>query len=275
MTVHPVKHREESMAHSSDDDIVIDVRDVSVRFGQQTAVDRLNLEIRAGERVAILGQTGAGKSTLLSLLVGSLKPTSGSVRVSDRDPVESGNALRGTMAMVFQQPSLIPWRTALGNVEVGLQIMGRSRAQRRSRAQEWLTRVHLSGAEAKYPVQLSGGMRQRVALARAFVTEPQLLLLDESLSALDEVTADSLRKDIIELADATGTTAVIVTHNIAEAFAMAHRVLVLAKPAQIVAEYDTSTVDLEDAVAFVQLRRDVHALMAGRPEERSDSLRGR
>lgn len=266
MTVQPVTQAEKMARGESDSpgDIVIDVQEASVRFGQQVVVDRLDLRVSNGERVAILGQTGAGKSTLLSLLVGSLEPTKGSVRVAGRDPFSAGRSLQGTMAMVFQQPSLIPWRTAIGNVEVGLQIMGVPRAQRRQRAEEWLERVHLAGAERKYPSQLSGGMRQRVALARAFVTEPRLLLLDESLSALDEVTANALRTEIIDLAEATSTTAVVVTHNIAEAFEMAHRVLVLAKPAQIVAEYDTGTIDLADPVAFARLRHEVKAMMAGR-----------
>src|SRR5690606_29775605 len=116
------------------------------------------------------------------------------------------------------------------------------REQRRQRALDWLKRVHLDHAADLYPSQLSGGMRQRVSLARAFVVNPQLVLLDESFSALDEVTANDLRNDFVELRRATGTTAIVVTHSIDEAFHVSDRVMVFARPARLVAEYDSADV---------------------------------
>jgi|EndMetStandDraft_8_1072994.scaffolds.fasta_scaffold41956_2 ABC-type nitrate/sulfonate/bicarbonate transport system ATPase subunit len=240
---------------------VIDVASVDVRFGDVVAVEDLSFVVHEGERVAILGQTGAGKSTLLNLLVGALAPTSGSVRVADLDPVADWAGMQGKIAIAFQSPRLLPWRTAQANVALGLQILGVAKDERLRRSDEWLARVHLGDAGARYPAQLSGGMRQRVALARAFAVQPDVLLLDEAFSALDEVTAARLRADFLEVAAEAGTTAVIVTHSIEEAFGLAHRVLVLRRPATVAATFDTADLDLEDPVALMELRREVRGLM--------------
>lgn len=241
---------------------VIEVDRVQVHFGDVVAVRDLSFVVHEGERVAILGRTGAGKSTLLNLLVGALKPTSGRVRVGGLDPVADWAAMQGKIAIAFQSPRLLPWRTARTNVALGLQILGVGREERLRRADEWLERVHLGDAGKRYPAQLSGGMRQRVALARAFAIQPDVLLLDEAFSALDEVTASQLRADFVEVANEAGTTAVIVTHSIEEAFGLAHRVLVLKRPATVAATFDTSTIDLNDSVGFANLRREVWMLMS-------------
>jgi NitT/TauT family transport system ATP-binding protein len=217
---------------------VIEMEHVEVRFGQHTAVEDFTLTMAAGERVAILGRTGAGKSTLLSLLVGSAPATRGTVRVLGLDPFSSHRDLQGRVSMAFQAPNLMPWRTAIGNVRIGLEVLKRDRTTRSTIAQEWLERVHLGDAARKFPNQLSGGMRQRVSLARAFAIDPELVFLDESFSALDELTAQELRSDFVDLCDAAGASAVVVTHSIEEAFEIAHRVIVLAKPAKVIAEFD-------------------------------------
>lgn len=241
---------------------VIDVINADVHFGNVTAVDDLSFTVHEGERVAILGQTGAGKSTLLNLLIGALAPTSGTVHVADLDPVGDWAAMQGKIAIAFQGPRLLPWRTAKTNVAVGLEILGVDKAERLRRASEWLERVHLGDAMTRYPSQLSGGMRQRVALARAFAVQPDVLLLDEAFSALDEVTAGQLRADFLSVAEDAGTTAVIVTHSIEEAFGLAHRVLVLRRPATVAATFETSSIDLADPVRVQELRDEVRELMS-------------
>ncbi|MEO2108459.1 MAG: ATP-binding cassette domain-containing protein [Actinomycetota bacterium] len=235
--------------------------DVTVRFGNVTAVEGLSFDVRAGERVAVLGRTGAGKSTVLNLVVGNLAPAAGTVRVVDLDPVRDADAMQGRLSMAFQSPQLLPWRTALDNVALGLEVLGVDRRERLARATHWLERVHLQDAVDRFPAQLSGGMAQRVSLARAFAIDPDLVLLDESFSALDEVTSAALRSDFVELAEQASQSALIVTHNIQEAFEVAHRVLVMARPARCVGEFVTAEYDLTDPMAMSQVRDAVRELM--------------
>lgn len=244
------------------DKAVVRLEQVSVRFGPTVAAQDLSFTVTRGERVAILGRTGAGKSTLLNLLIGNLSPTEGSVRVDGADPYLEHKKLQGLIGMAFQTPSLLPWLTALDNAAVGLRIIGINRKESRERAMEWLAKVNLAHAADRYPSQLSGGMRQRVSLARAFAIEPKLVLLDESFSALDEVTANQLRNDFIQLSNDTNATALIVTHSIEEAFVLGHRVLVFDSPAQIVGEYGTSKYPVGDE-QFALVRQEIHELMRG------------
>lgn len=243
------------------DTAVVSFTEVRQEFSSVVAVQDLSLEIRRGERLAILGRTGAGKSTLLNLLIGNLRPTRGTVRVDGIDPYAEHARLQGVIGMAFQSPRLLPWRTALDNVAVGMEILGVAKAERLERARSWLERMHLGDSVDLYPSQLSGGMRQRVSLARAFSIEPAMVLLDESFSALDEVTARELRDDFVELAHAEHKTALIVTHNIEEAFAIAHRVLLLGRPARILADYDVAASPAVGTTDFGELRRSIHQQM--------------
>ncbi len=144
--------------------------------------------------VALVGQTGAGKSTALNLILGQIKPTTGTVTVHGCDPFKDFQALRGQVAVSFQSDRLIPWRTAGKNVELGLEILHFPKQDGREKAEEWRMRVELANLHHdKYPDQMSGGMRQRVSLARALVVDPDLVLLDESFSQLDQVTSKALR----------------------------------------------------------------------------------
>ena len=235
--------------------------DVTVRFGNVTAVEGLSFDVRTGERVAVLGRTGAGKSTVLNLVVGNLAPAAGTVRVVDLDPVRDADAMQGRLSMAFQSPQLLPWRTALDNVALGLEVLGVDRRERLARATHWLERVHLQDAVDRFPAQLSGGMAQRVSLARAFAIEPDLVLLDESFSALDEVTSAALRSDFVELAEQASQSALIVTHNIREAFEVGHRVLVMGRPARCVGEFVAVEYDLENPTIMSRLRESVRDLM--------------
>lgn len=246
---------------SFENETVIDFSGVRHEFGDVVAVEDLDLKIGKGERVAILGRTGAGKSTVMNLLVGNMTPTRGTVRVDGRDPYAEHNLLQGRIGMAFQGPRLLPWRTAEANVAIGQEILKVDKRERLANARKWLEKMQLGDAAKMYPNQLSGGMRQRVSLARAFSIDPAFILLDESFSALDEVTARELRDDFVKLADAEHKTAVIVTHNIEEAFAIAHRVILLGRPARILAEYQTSQEPAVGTPEFSALRRSIHDLM--------------
>lgn len=213
---------------------------VSKTFGRRdetgaliAAIGDLSLEIAAGELVAVLGKTGCGKSTMFNMIAGLLDPSEGKVRVEGRDPFRDFDWYRGRMAIVFQNDRLLPWRTALKNVELGLEMLDIAPAERRQRAQLWLSKLGLKGHEHDYPHSLSGGMRQRVAIARAFATNAKLLLCDESFSALDEMTAQRLRDEFAALVRENGKTAVFITHSIEEAMQLGDRLLVLERPARI------------------------------------------
>ena len=201
--------------------------------GAFRAVDDLSLEIHAGTRVALLGKTGCGKSTMFNMIAGLLDPTEGTVTVNGRDPFREFDAFRGKLAVVFQNDRLLPWRTAIGNVEIGLEMLGLSPQERRDMAQRWLTQLGLGGHENDYPHALSGGMRQRVSIARAFATNAGLLLCDEPFSALDEITGQRLREEFVSLVREKRKTAVFITHSINEAFQIGDRIVVLTRPAKI------------------------------------------
>ena len=191
-----------------------------------TALQDVDLTVRRGEVVALLGRSGSGKSTLLRIMAGLIPPTSGTV-VSDGKPVERANE---DVAMVFQSFALLPWLTVLENVEIGLEARGIGRSSRARRALRAIDMVGLDGFESAYPRELSGGMKQRVGCARAFVMEPKVLFMDEPFSALDVLTAENLRGEIDDLwnsKDFPSESILIVTHNIEEAALLADRVVIL------------------------------------------------
>jgi NitT/TauT family transport system ATP-binding protein len=201
--------------------------------GDFTAVDRLSFEIGRGEIVAVLGKTGCGKSTMFNLVAGLLEPSSGGVAVIGHDPFGEFDFFRGKIGIVFQNDRLMPWRTALDNVMLGLDILDVERAEAERVARAWLARLGLTGHENDYPHALSGGMRQRVSIARAFAVEPEILLCDEPFSALDEMTARDLRAEFVRLVRQNGKTAVFITHSINEAMEIGERVMVFHRPARI------------------------------------------
>jgi NitT/TauT family transport system ATP-binding protein len=232
-------------------------RDVWRSFDGVPAVAGLTFALRPGEIVACVGVTGAGKSTVLRMIMGSLVPDRGEIRVLGHDPAREAALLRGKIAPVFQTDRLLPWRSALENAELGLEILGVPPAERRRRALAWLERLGLAGAASKLPHELSGGMRQRVSLARAFALDPQLLLLDEAFSHLDEVTAASVREDFLALVRPLGTTCLLVTHSVAEALDVADRILVVGRPARVIAEVRDTARARADPGARERIRREV------------------
>lgn len=188
-------------------------------------LDDVNLELYEGEIVALLGKSGSGKSTLLRIIAGLIKPSSGEV-------IYRGNKVTAPAAgitMVFQSFAVMPWLTVLQNVELGLEAQGVPQNERRSRALKAIDIVGLDGFESAYPKELSGGMKQRVGFARAIVVNPDVLLMDEPFSALDVLTADNLRSDLLDLwqtQKANIKNILLVTHNISEAASLADRIIV-------------------------------------------------
>jgi NitT/TauT family transport system ATP-binding protein len=218
---------------------IISLNQVSKSFGKSgaassyVAVDRLDLQIGRGQLLALLGKTGCGKSTIFNMIAGLTEPTSGDVTVDGRNPFREFDSFRGKMAIVFQGDRLLPWRTAVQNVELGLEMLDVPADKRRETALRWLGTLGLRGHENDYPHALSGGMRQRVSIARAFATDANILLCDEPFSALDEMTGRTLRAEFVKLVRENGKTAVFITHSINEALEIGDRIVVLKRPANI------------------------------------------
>ncbi|HTR85759.1 MAG TPA: nitrate/sulfonate/bicarbonate ABC transporter ATP-binding protein [Reyranella sp.] len=221
---------------------LIDIRSVSRSFpkgsGEDLLVlDKVDLTIHSGEIVGLLGRSGSGKSTLLRIIAGLIAPSSGAATCR-------GEAIQGPpngVAMVFQSFALFPWLTVLQNVELGLEALGIDAGERRKRAIAAIDLIGLDGFESAYPKELSGGMRQRVGFARALVVHPDLLLMDEPFSALDVLTAETLRTDLVDLwtdGRLPIKSILMVTHNIEEAVLMCDRILVFSSnPGRVAAEY--------------------------------------
>lgn len=208
----------------------IEIKNVKKLFRHDTqqellVLDNINFSMREGEIVALLGRSGSGKSTLLRIIAGLIEPSSGEVYYQNKlvqGPIPG-------ISMVFQSFALLPWLTVLQNVELGLEALGIKKTERRQRALKAIDIVGLDGFESAFPKELSGGMRQRVGFARALVVNPQLLLMDEPFSALDVLTADNLRSDLLDLWEEKQTNLrgiLLVTHNIEEAIQMADRILI-------------------------------------------------
>jgi len=198
------------------------------------ALDRINLQVRAGEFVCIVGPSGCGKSTLLHLIAGLQAQTSGQVLV-DGKPVQGPGTDR---ILIFQEHGLFPWLTVAGNVEFGMKMKGVPKAERSEKMRHYLRLVHLGKFEKSYIHQLSGGMRQRVAIARALATEPDVLLMDEPFGALDAQTRDLLHDELERIWRDTGRTIIFVTHNVREAVRLGDRVVLLTfRPGRVKSEF--------------------------------------
>lgn len=203
--------------------------------GDVEAVAPLNLDIAAGQTTALVGPSGCGKSTLLRMMAGLEQPTEGLIKIGGRSPADTARDAR--LALAFQDPSLLPWRTVRGNIALALTLTRQEPDA--ERIDSLIRLVGLDGFGDTRPAELSGGMRQRAAIARALVTEPSLLLLDEPFGAVDELTRQQLARELPAVWEARGTTTVLVTHSVSEAVLLSDRVIVLSpRPARIVADID-------------------------------------
>lgn len=214
--------------------------DFPVKGGTFTALDDIALELPEGGFTTLLGPSGCGKSTLLRIIADVIEPTRGTVDLFGMTPREARTS--GLFGFVFQDPVLLPWRTALGNVELPLEAQGVPKAERRERAMAQLKLVGLDGFEDRLPAKLSGGMARRVAIARALVVEPSILFLDEPFNGLDELRRRQMNVELQRIWAASGTTALLVTHNVAEAVFLSDTVIVMGRnPGRVV---ERRTIDL-------------------------------
>jgi NitT/TauT family transport system ATP-binding protein len=235
--------------------------------GQLVVLEDVDLTLREGEIVGVLGRSGCGKSTLLRIIAGLIKPSAGEVIYGGR----AVTAPAPGIAMVFQTFALFPWLTVLQNVEVGLKALGVAATEMRKRAIAAVDLIGLDGFESAYPRELSGGMRQRVGFARALVVNPNVLLMDEPFSALDVLTAETLKTDLLDLwteGKLPIKSVLLVTHNIEEAVLMCDRILVFSSnPGRVAAEIKVPFAHPRNRLdpQFRQLVDDIYAKMTARP----------
>ena len=199
------------------------------------AIDDVSLDVKENEFLVLLGPGQCGKTVLLNLIAGLLKPTVGEIFID-------GESIQGTdkrIAMVFQQHSVFPWKTVMGNVEIGPKYAGVPKGESQERAQHFIELVGLKGFEEHFPRQLSGGMKQRVGIARAYTANPEILLMDEPFGALDAQTRYSMEDEILRIWEQDKRTVIFVTNNIEEAVALGDRIVLFSKaPAHIKEIYD-------------------------------------
>src|SRR4051812_36802472 len=222
-----------------------------------TAVEQARLSVQHGEFVAIVGPTGCGKSTLLNVAAGLIRPAAGSVRIFDA-PLTGLNRQAGYL---FQADALFPWKTAIDNVAIGLEIHGTPRAQALERAQGWLSQVGLGGFAGRYPHMLSGGQRKRVGLAQVLIRDPKILLMDEPFGPLDAQTRQIMGNLLLQLWNADRKAVLFVTHDLEEAIALADRVVIMsAGPnSRIIGDWRVPLPRPRD-IAEIRLSSEFHAL---------------
>ena len=224
------------------------------------ALHEVSFDIEHGEFVSIVGPSGCGKSTLLKIIAGLDSPSSGEVRLQ-------GGPVRGPhskISMVFQAFGLFPWRTVLENVEYGLEMRKTPKKERAEISEKYMEMMGLGDCEHMYPKQLSGGMRQRVGIARALAVDPEVVLMDEPFSAIDEVTGDILREEVSEIHKELGKTFVLVTHNLSEALELSDKVVVLSsRPARVKKIFSVELDRPRDCThsSFIHLHKDILHLL--------------
>lgn len=250
---------------------MVSIDAVTMSFGNFVAVENVNLTVADGEFLAIVGPTGCGKSTILNAIAGLLRPSHGNVSID-------GKAVTGVhndIGYLFQQDALLPWKTALENVELGPMFKGVSASERRKSALNWLAKVGLKGFEQRYPHQLSGGQRKRVQMAQALITGPKVILMDEPFSALDIHTRHLMQNELLRLWQEERRAVVMITHDLEEAIALGDRVVVLAAgprsrvidsfPVDLDRPRDVAEIKLDPR--FMDLYRNIWASLRGEVEK--------
>lgn len=254
-----------------EDNVVIRMDEVGMVYQSERnevpALTNVTLDIRRGEFISLLGPSGCGKTTLLRIVADLLKPTSGAVWIDDGTPEDA--RLKRKYGMVFQSPVLYEWRTVRKNVELPLEVMKIGKDERKAAAEKLLDLVALSDFADSYPAQLSGGMQQRVGIARALAVKPEILLMDEPFSALDEFTREKLHLDLLRIQARTNKTILFVTHNISEAVFLSDRVCVLSPhPGRLSAVVDIDLpkprkLEIKGAAAFGAFVNEVRDCFEG------------
>ncbi len=250
---------------------MVSIDAVTMSFGSYVAVQDVNLTVADGEFLAIVGPTGCGKSTVLNAIAGLLKPANGTV-VIDGAPVKG---VQNDIGYLFQQDALLPWKTSIENVELGLLFKGVPSAERRERSMNWLAKVGLKGFEHRYPHQLSGGQRKRVQMAQALISGPKVILMDEPFSALDIHTRHLMQNELLRLWQEERRAVVMITHDLEEAIALGDRVAILAAgprsrviesfPVELERPRDVAEIKLDPR--FMDLYRNIWASLRGEVEK--------
>jgi NitT/TauT family transport system ATP-binding protein len=254
------------MAHAPASAPVISIQGVNKIFKpggdeQVIALQDIQVEVFPGEFISLIGPSGCGKSTLLRVIADLLQPTSGEVKVNGKSPAQA--RLDRDYGMVFQAATLYDWRTVTANVQLPLEIMGYSAAERKQKAQQMLELVELGKFGKHYPWQLSGGMQQRVAIARALAFDPPLMLMDEPFGALDEFTRERMNLELLRIWEQTRKTVIFVTHSIAESVFLSNRVVIMSpRPGRITKVIDIDlpyprTFETRELPHFFELVTDV------------------
>lgn len=247
------------MADMQNSNVEIMLKDIGMVYKTNdgrdvTALTGVSLDIQKGEFISLLGPSGCGKTTLLRIIADLLQPTSGEINIAGESPRDA--RLSKKYGIVFQSPVLYDWRTVKKNIMLPLEIMHIPKAEREDRAMKMLDIVGLTEFANHYPNQLSGGMQQRVGIARALAIQPQILLMDEPFSALDEFTKEKLHEDLLRIWAKTNKTIIFVTHNIQEAVFLSSRICVLSPhPGRLSAVIDVDlprprTMDIKDTPEF-------------------------
>ena len=229
----------------------VKVRNVGKRFATYTAVEDISFEIPSGRFASIVGPSGCGKSTVLNMIAGLQKPSTGTIEIF-------GQLLTGlnkSASYMFQQDGLLPWKTVLDNIQLGLQFRGHNRKEALVEATTWLHKVGLQGFSSSYPYQLSGGMRKRVAMAQSWIVQPELVLMDEPFGALDVHTRLRMESEILNLWTASKNTVIFVTHDLEEAISLSDEILLLSAgpSSRLVGRYE---VDLARPRSLIDIKTE-------------------
>lgn len=242
----------------------MELRNVSKEYDQSEAafpaIQDVSFALGRGEFACIVGPSGCGKSTLLKMTAGLERPTSGEIRFCG----EQVSGPHPKISMVFQSFALFPWRTVASNVAYGLEVQGVPKSERADHVQKYLEMVGLAGYEHLYPKQLSGGMKQRVGIARALAVDPEVVLMDEAFSAIDEFTAETLREEVADIHAATEKTFMLVTHNLVEAVELADKIVVLSsRPAHVKKVFDIDLDRPRDRThsEFIETHKNIFGLL--------------
>lgn len=250
---------------------MVAIERMTMAFGDFVAVRDVDIQVGDGEFLAIVGPTGCGKSTILNAVAGLLAPASGGVAIDGH----AVNGVQDSVGYLFQQDALLPWKTALENVELGLRFRGVHADERGRRARDWLAKVGLSGFEHRFPHQLSGGQRKRVQMAQALIVEPKVILMDEPFSALDIHTRHLMQNELLRLWQEDRRSVILITHDLEEAIALGDRVVVLASgpgsrvvesfPVPLARPRNVAEIKLDPR--FTDLYRDIWACLRGEVEK--------